>query len=80
MPSFIRIYDRNGWIVTSYGNGWAYSLHDVVSKKSAWFQDDDAHEFRARVMGQDGFFVDNCEDRFADYSDIMQPVEAGHAS
>lgn len=74
MTSIVRIYDRNGWQVTSYGNGWAYSLRDVIGNKSAWFQDDDAEDFRARTMDEAGWFFDNCEERFADYSDIMQPA------
>jgi len=74
MPSFVKIYDRHGWQVTSYGNGWAYSLVDTMSRKSAWFQDDDAQAFRDNTMGPDGFFVDAVEDRFADYSDIMQSI------
>jgi hypothetical protein len=69
----VCIYDRNGWRLTSYGNGWAYLLEDTEadSHKSAWFQDDDATEFASQVMSEDGFMVDNCEERFADYSEVM---------
>lgn len=69
------LYARNGWTVTSYGNGWAYLLEFSRadgSKSSAWFQDDDAEAFRADTMGEDGFFVDRVEERFADYADVME--------
>lgn len=68
------IYARNGWTLTSHGNGWAYLLefsHPNGSKSSAWFQDDDAEAFRANTTGEDGFFVNHVEERFADYSDVM---------
>jgi hypothetical protein len=45
-----QIYDRNGFRLTSYGNGWAYLLEwlDDAGKrdKSVWFQDDAATAFR----------------------------------
>lgn len=70
----VTIYDRNGWHLKSYGNGWGYWLTDTENKCSAWFQDDDAQAFRDAVMDSDGWLVDNCEERFADYSEIMQPI------
>ena len=71
MPKGIEIYARNGWRLVSYGNGWAYCLLDEESRQSAWFQDDDAREFASHVMDSDGWLVDNCEERFADYSEVM---------
>ena len=67
----IVIYERDGWRLTSFGNGWAYQLDDMESGTSAWFQDDDAREFASRVMDSDGWLVDNCAERFADYSEVM---------
>ena len=40
------IYERNGYRLISYGNGWAYEIQDMVHNKSAWLQDEDAHQFR----------------------------------
>ncbi len=65
-------YDRNGWRLTSFGNGFAYLLEDTENKREVWFQGDDADYFRGHVIGEDGFLVDNCEERFADYSDVMR--------
>lgn len=69
-----KVYERNGWLVRSYGNGWAYELRDTQEGTYVWFQDDDAHAFRERVMDEQGFFHDACEDGFADYGDVMQPI------
>jgi hypothetical protein len=68
------IHQRNGWALTSYGNGWAYSLALTENEKtkSVWFQDDDANEFRARVMDDEGWLLDDAEERFADYSEVMR--------
>ncbi len=69
----VCVYERNGWRLTSYGNGWAYLLEDTEGPqlRSAWFQDEDAGVFRDRVMDSDGWLVDGCEERFADYSEVM---------
>lgn len=63
------IYERNGWRLVSFGNGAAYALH--CGSKSCFFQGDDAEAFRERTMDADGWLVDNCEERFDDYSDVM---------
>ncbi len=75
MSRSICIYERNGWRLTSYGNGWAYLLEDLeMIPHSVWLQDDDALYFRGSVMDDDGWLLDGCEERFADYSDVMQPT------
>ena len=67
------IYDRNDWRLTSYGNGWAYLLEDLEDEpRSVWFQDDDAQQFRDGIMDSSGFLSRYVEERFADYSDVMQ--------
>lgn len=73
----IILYDRNDWAVTSYGNGTAYALELMTPTAllSVFFQGDDAEYFRNNTMGEDGFFVDNVEERFADYLAVMEPVE-----
>lgn len=74
----IEIYSRETrgehWRVVSYGNGTAYLLECVWrgEKTSVFFQGDDAAEFRERTMGDDGFFIDDVERVFADYSDAME--------
>ena len=65
------IYNRNGWELTSYGNGAAYLLRR--DNKSVFLQGDDAHLFRVAVMGDDGFMTDHCEDAFDDYVPVMIP-------
>lgn len=45
-PVGIVIYRRQGYVLTSYGNGWAYRLRHEPSKASLWVQDDDAATFR----------------------------------
>lgn len=72
----VCIYDRNNWRLTSYGNGWAYLLEDLEGETphSVWLQDDDANYFRESVMDDDGWLYDSCEERFADYADVMQPI------
>ena len=69
------LYARDGWTLTSYGSGWAYRLEFSRadgSRSSAWFQDDDAEAFCANTIGEDGFFVDHVEERFADYAEVME--------
>ena len=63
------IYENNGWRVVSYGGGTAYTLSR--GDLSVCLQGDDAEGFREATMGDDGFWVDNVEERFADYADVM---------
>ena len=70
--TIITIYDRNGWKLESYGHGWGYALIDTQNNKSAWFQDDDASYFADNIMDDNGLLVKNVEERFADYSDVME--------
>jgi len=44
----------------SLGNGWAYTLRDLLTKQSVWFQDDDAKQFRVEL--------DELEERFPKHS------------
>lgn len=69
-PLITTIYERNGWLLESEGNGAFYTLRHGT--RSVFFQGDDSDEFRLRVMDADGWLVDNCEERFGDYSDVMQ--------
>jgi hypothetical protein len=71
MTSQVVIYERNGWKLTSYGNGWAYVLENTVDDTSLWVQDDDAGAFRDAVMTPEGWLVEKCEERFGDYSEVM---------
>lgn len=64
------IYNCNGWVVTSYGNGTAYELRR--DDKSVFLQGDDTQAFRDSTMDADGYFLDDCEERFGDYSDVME--------
>lgn len=72
----VIIYDRNGWRVTSFGNGTAYVLEHLSAAglKVATFQGEDALTFETDTMSE-GWFLDNCEDRFADYSEIMEVMQ-----
>lgn len=70
MRPAVTIYDRNGWVLTSQGNGAFYMLRHGT--RSVFFQGDDADEFRARTTDAEGWLIDNCEERFDDYSDVMQ--------
>lgn len=66
----VKIYDRNGWTLTSYGNGWGYKLE--CDGRSVWFQDDDAAYFHERIINEDdGVLVNNVEDRFSDYWEVI---------
>lgn len=51
MTNAVVIYWRNGFRLTSYGNGWAHLLEWLNSsgerEKSVWFQDDSSTDFRA---------------------------------
>lgn len=69
MRAMVTIYERNGWILRSQGNGAFYELRS--GRHSIFFQGDDADAFREAVMDHDGFLSDNCEERFTDYTDIM---------
>lgn len=67
----MEIYNRNGWRLVSFGNGAAYALHDDQDHKSVFFQGDDAECFRGNCMDNEGWLIDNCEERFGDYSEVM---------
>ena len=67
MSNGVTIYDRNGFILTSYGNGWAYALKDNSSGRDAWFQDDDATEFRARFDAASELGDEAVSRLFSDY-------------
>jgi hypothetical protein len=69
----VKIYERNGWRVTSFGRGTAYLLE--YGTRSVFLQGDDAIDFEIETMDKDGFFHDHCEERFADYSEIMTEDE-----
>jgi len=66
----VVVYERNGWKLTSYGRGAAYLLE--CGGKRVFLQGDDADIFRGEVMEDDGFLRDSCEERFADYSGVME--------
>jgi hypothetical protein len=34
------------YLITSYGNGWAYEVEDIRSGFSFWVQDDEASDLR----------------------------------
>ena len=34
------------FLITSYGNGWAYEIEDVATSFSFWVQDDDAADMK----------------------------------
>ena len=34
------------YLITSYGNGWAYEVEDIRSGISFWVQDDEASDLR----------------------------------
>lgn len=42
----VTVYHSERFDLVSYGNGWAYALHDNITKTSMFVQDDDATEFR----------------------------------
>lgn len=70
MRAPIEIYNRNGWIVTSQGNGLFYVLRHGT--RSVLFQGDDALQFESEAMDAAGCWRDTCEQRFDDYVDVMQ--------
>lgn len=66
----VTIYNQNGWVLTSQGNGAFYVLRHGTRVIS--FQGDDAVQFENEIMDSAGCFRDRCEERFADYSEVMQ--------
>ena len=66
----VTIYARHGWTLASQGNGAFYTLSR--EGRSVFFQGDDAEDFRARAMDDDGFLVDHCEEVFSEYEGVMQ--------
>jgi hypothetical protein len=34
------------YLITSYGNGWAYEVEDISTGDSFWVQDDEASDLR----------------------------------
>lgn len=66
----VTIYERNGWLLKSEGNGARYELRR--GEYSVYFQGDDATTFREEVMDVDGFLKDNCEMAFVEYDLAMQ--------
>lgn len=78
----VVIYERNGFRLTSFGNGWAYLLEwlDETGKraKSVWMQDEDASTFRGYRFDP-AFSRDDSDDAIADvfstYEDIAQTDE-----
>lgn len=75
MPRETIIYERNGWRLTSYGNGAAYLLEDVAQHKSVFFQyGDDASTFRAEYIKAQGARRDPERATlrlFSDYAEVM---------
>lgn len=69
------IYNRNGWRVTSYGNGTSYTLENTATGKSVCFQGDDATAFSKEFMHAAGYWrapLAAIEERFGDYSEVME--------
>lgn len=69
MRAMVTVYEHNGWILRSQGNGAFYELRS--GRYSVYFQGDDANQFREEVMDTDGFLRSNCEERFSDYASVM---------
>lgn len=63
----IVIYARNGWTLTSFGNGWGYLLECSSTRQSVFFQDDAARQFGADIMGDAGWPTAKVEERFTAY-------------
>ena len=42
----VTISQGQRYKLDSLGNGWAYTLRDLLTKQSVWFQDDDAAQLR----------------------------------
>jgi hypothetical protein len=73
MSTQVVIYERNGWRLTSYGRGAAYLLEDTARSRSVFFQyGDDAGCFHDSIYGADGWLIDNVEDIFGCYTEVMQ--------
>lgn len=70
MRAPVEIYSNNGWTVTSQGNGAFYVLRH--GRHSVLFQGDDALQFETDTMDSAGCWRDRCEERFGDYTDVMQ--------
>ena len=49
MPKSQIIAQFDGYVLTSHGNGWAYTLADTMHRQSVFVQDDDAAQFRAEL-------------------------------
>lgn len=66
------LLERNGWRLTSYGNGAAYLLEDTALGKSVFFQCEEADAFRDEVMTDGGWLRPTAELIFAQYSEVME--------
>jgi hypothetical protein len=50
MPKTVRIMEGAKYALDSTGNGWAYTLRMFLpERRSVWFQDDDATQFREEL-------------------------------
>jgi len=57
----VIIYDHEGWVLESHGNGAAYTLRRKVidgRTESVFLQGDDADIFREQVMDGDGWLIE----------------------
>lgn len=58
------IYHSDRFDVVSYGNGWSYAVHDNISKKSMFVQDEEALAFREELEAWENAFPETCYDEF----------------
>lgn len=65
----VIIRQSENYILTSYGNGIAYNLHNTALDKSVYVQGDDAAQFRKELEARENAFPekDNLGQMFVDY-------------
>lgn len=77
----VVIHDRNGFRLTSYGNGWAHLIEWVdeegMREKSVWLQDEDSTIFRAeydaaQAIEDEGRSEQVTQDVFGNYECVAQ--------
>ena len=59
----VTISQGQRYQLDSLGNGWAYTLRDLLTKQSVWFQDDDAAQLRDELEALETRFTNHAPDQ-----------------
>jgi len=78
------IADTPNFAVTSWGNGWAYSLTNKAAKTDVFFQDDSAIEFRTLWESYELAYPELNADTilllvYGHYEDVAAPIGWAYA-